>query len=101
MILFHKHIYDASSFGSGSERSLEDPNDFDNIMGSITDLEISSEKIRSFLPKVNWEQLASMYIAGRSAAECEARLTFHLNYFFLYRMELWTSSSFTKLPLQH
>ncbi|WKA08035.1 hypothetical protein VitviT2T_025797 [Vitis vinifera] len=58
---------------SGSERSFEDPNDFDNIMGSITDLEIPPENIRLFLPKVNWEQLASMYVAGRSAAECEAR----------------------------
>ena len=73
MILFLKHIPDPISFGSGSERSFEDPNDFDNIMGSITDLEIPPENIRLFLPKVNWEQLASMYVTGRSAAECEAR----------------------------
>lgn len=29
--------------------------------------------IREFLPKVNWDQVASMYVQGRSGAECEAR----------------------------
>lgn len=40
---------------------------------SIKDLKITPENIREFLPKVNWEQLASMYVMGRSGAECEAR----------------------------
>lgn len=43
-------------------------------MASISDVEITHEKLRLFLPKVNWEQLASMYLMGRrSGAECETR----------------------------
>jgi myb proto-oncogene protein len=45
----------------------------DSILASIRDLEITPEKIREFLPRVNWDQLASSYVAGRSGAECEAR----------------------------
>ncbi|KAJ7975198.1 MYB family protein [Quillaja saponaria] len=56
---------------SGSEGS--DANDFDNIFASIKDLDITPEKIREFVPKVNWDQLASMYVIGHSGAECEAR----------------------------
>lgn len=37
------------------------------------DLEVTPEKIRSFLPLVNWDRLASMYLTGRSGAECESR----------------------------
>ncbi|GFY87399.1 myb domain protein 4r1 [Actinidia rufa] len=48
-------------------------NGFDSIIASIRDLDITPENIRSFLPKVNWERLASMYITRRSGAECEAR----------------------------
>ncbi|XP_059664104.1 uncharacterized protein LOC132309860 [Cornus florida] len=48
-------------------------NDFDNIIESIKDLDITSENIRLFLPKVNWDQLASMYVPSRSGAECRAR----------------------------
>ncbi|XP_022987958.1 uncharacterized protein LOC111485355 isoform X1 [Cucurbita maxima] len=47
--------------------------DLDNILASIKDLDITPEKIREFLPKVNWDKLASMYLRGRSGAECEAR----------------------------
>lgn len=50
-----------------------DTNDFDSMIVSIRDHDITSEDIRLFLPKVNWEQLASMYIMGRSGAECESR----------------------------
>lgn len=50
-----------------------DSNEFDNMIVSIRDHDITSENIRSFLPKVNWEQLASMYVMGRSGAECESR----------------------------
>ncbi|XP_057459371.1 uncharacterized protein LOC130750003 isoform X1 [Actinidia eriantha] len=48
-------------------------NGFDSIIASIRDLDITPENIRSFLPKVNWERLASMYIRRHSGAECEAR----------------------------
>ncbi|XP_010243798.1 PREDICTED: uncharacterized protein LOC104587774 isoform X2 [Nelumbo nucifera] len=50
-----------------------DSNAFDESIASITDLEITPEKIRSFLPNVDWERLASMYVLGHSGAECEAR----------------------------
>ncbi|BFG33153.1 hypothetical protein CerSpe_194270 [Prunus speciosa] len=58
---------------SCSERPYGYSNHIDDILASIKDLEITPEKIREFLPKVNWEQLASMYIVGRSGGECEAR----------------------------
>ncbi|MQL78902.1 hypothetical protein Taro_011354, partial [Colocasia esculenta] len=35
--------------------------------------EFSPEDIRSFLPVVNWERVASMYLPGRSGVECESR----------------------------
>ncbi|KAL0425344.1 UNVERIFIED_CONTAM: Myb-like protein L [Sesamum radiatum] len=50
-----------------------DSSNVDSIMLSIKDIDITPEKIRLFLPKVNWEQLAAMYLPGRSGAECEAR----------------------------
>ncbi|KAJ6411329.1 hypothetical protein OIU84_007984 [Salix udensis] len=56
-----------------SEGSPEDAKDLDSILVSIRDLEITPEKIREFLPRVNWDQLASSYVAGRSGAECKAR----------------------------
>ncbi|KAJ6677063.1 SNRNA-ACTIVATING PROTEIN COMPLEX SUBUNIT 4 [Salix viminalis] len=58
---------------SCSEGSPEDAKDLDSILVSIRDLEITPEKIREFLPRVNWDQLASSYVAGRSGAECKAR----------------------------
>ncbi|XP_052179782.1 uncharacterized protein LOC127793055 [Diospyros lotus] len=47
--------------------------DFDGIIASIRDLDVTPESIRSFLPNVNWERLASMCVSGRSGAECESR----------------------------
>lgn len=61
------------SFYSGSQGSSGHSDDFDKILVSIKDLEVTPEHIREFLPKINWEQLASMYVVGRSGAECEAR----------------------------
>ncbi|XP_062029068.1 uncharacterized protein LOC133745092 [Rosa rugosa] len=58
---------------SYSETPHGDSNDIDKILASIKDLEITPYSIREFLPKVNWEQLASMYVPGRSGGECEAR----------------------------
>nr|WRO64732.1 MYB transcription factor protein [Rosa persica] len=47
--------------------------DIDHILASIKDVEITSHSIREFLPKVNWQRLASMYVPGHSGEECEAR----------------------------
>ncbi|KAH9802086.1 Myb domain-containing protein 4r1 [Citrus sinensis] len=55
------------------EGSATDTNSLDSILASIKDLEVTPEMIRDFLPKVNWDQVASMYVQGRSGAECEAR----------------------------
>lgn len=60
-------------FHSDSGGSYGDLNDLDNLLVSIKDFDITAENIRKFLPKVNWEQLASMYVVGRSGAECEVR----------------------------
>ncbi|XP_068308811.1 uncharacterized protein [Pyrus communis] len=61
---------DESSF---SERPCGESNHIDDILASIKSLEITPEMFREFLPKVKWEQLASMYLPGRSGAECETR----------------------------
>ncbi|XP_022633661.1 transcriptional activator Myb-like [Vigna radiata var. radiata] len=45
----------------------------DNIIASVKDLEVTPERIRKFLPKVNWDLIASMYVGGRTGAECESR----------------------------
>ncbi|KAK6920837.1 SANT/Myb domain [Dillenia turbinata] len=47
--------------------------DLNKIIASIEAHEITSEEIRLFLPKVNWDQLASKHVPGHSGAECEAR----------------------------
>ncbi|XP_074357243.1 uncharacterized protein LOC141696975 isoform X1 [Apium graveolens] len=52
---------------------ISDVDNFDSIIASISDHDITDENMREFLPKVNWEQLASMYTKGRSGAECESR----------------------------
>ena len=58
------------------ESSFGDAQDLDGILASIKDLEIKPEQIREFLPKVNWDRLASMYVVGHTAAECEARYVY-------------------------
>lgn len=45
----------------------------DSIIVSIKDVDITAEQLRLFLPKVNWEQLAAMYVPGHSGSECQAR----------------------------
>ncbi|XP_073296752.1 uncharacterized protein [Primulina huaijiensis] len=57
--------------------SSGDSNNIDSIISSIKDLDFNPERVRLFLPKVNWEQLAAMYVPSRSGAECQARF---LNY---------------------
>ncbi|KAK3013277.1 hypothetical protein RJ639_008267 [Escallonia herrerae] len=58
---------------SGAEGYPVDSSDVDSIITSIRDHDITPEKLKLFLPKVNWENLVSMYVSGRSGAECEAR----------------------------
>ncbi|XAR63943.1 hypothetical protein NMG60_11024111 [Bertholletia excelsa] len=81
--------------GSDAERPSGDTNDVDSIIASIRELDITPENIRSFLPKVNWDRLASMFATGRSGAECEARW---LNYEDpLINPEPWTNMEDKKL----
>ncbi|XP_043696318.1 uncharacterized protein LOC122646781 isoform X2 [Telopea speciosissima] len=68
-MLFDKSLV----FYSGSEGSSGASDAVDSIIASITDLEFTPENIRSFLPKIDWQRLASMHFMGRSGAECEAR----------------------------
>ncbi|ERN00016.1 hypothetical protein AMTR_s00105p00025610 [Amborella trichopoda] len=56
-----------------SEVASGDPNHLDSIIAEISNLEITPQKIRTFLPMVDWERLATMYVKGRTGAECEAR----------------------------
>jgi myb proto-oncogene protein len=46
------HLLDSSGYSPG------DTNDMDIIIESVKDIEITSERIREFLPKVNWDRLA-------------------------------------------
>ncbi|KAF6159653.1 hypothetical protein GIB67_034615, partial [Kingdonia uniflora] len=58
---------------SDMEESVGNSCAVDSIIASIRDHEITHENVRSFLPKVDWERLASMYVVGHSGAECEVR----------------------------
>ncbi|MCD7451747.1 Myb-like DNA-binding domain protein [Datura stramonium] len=58
------------SDGDGCSR---ESGDLDGLIGSIRDHVITPETMRLFLPKVNWDQVASMYLSGRSGAECQSR----------------------------
>ncbi|KAL2321132.1 hypothetical protein Fmac_030101 [Flemingia macrophylla] len=69
---FQEMVFQVSVDRISLEGSFGDANDMDNIIASVKDLEITPERIREFLPKVNWDQLASMHVAGRTAAECES-----------------------------
>jgi hypothetical protein len=48
------------------------------------DFDITAEKMRYCLPFVKWDRLASMYLPGRSGAECESRWCYYLIYKFLF-----------------
>ncbi|KDP37900.1 hypothetical protein JCGZ_05339 [Jatropha curcas] len=58
---------------SCSEGSSSNANNLDAILASIGEMEITPESIREFLPKVDWDRLASLYVVGRTGAECEAQ----------------------------
>ncbi|KAM3268765.1 hypothetical protein P3S67_030729 [Capsicum chacoense] len=47
--------------------------DLDDVIASIRDHKITPETMRSFIPEVNWDQVASMYLPGRSGGECQSR----------------------------
>ncbi|XP_031490897.1 uncharacterized protein LOC116257982 isoform X2 [Nymphaea colorata] len=57
----------------GSEEDFNQPNLLDTAVADISNLNISPEHIKSFLPQVDWNRLASMYLKDRSGAECRAR----------------------------
>lgn len=67
------HYTHAMYLASSADGSPGDGSNLDDIIASVKDLEITPERIREFLPKVNWDQLASLYLKGRSGAECETR----------------------------
>ncbi|MFS7934892.1 putative transcription factor MYB-HB-like family [Helianthus anomalus] len=50
-----------------------DPSCWVNMVAQIKDHKITHEEIKSFLKDVRWKDLASMYVTGRSGAECESR----------------------------
>lgn len=77
---FFRSLTEIMVFGSEIQGFSAESDDLDNILASIKGLDITPEKIREFLPKVNWDKLASMYLRGRSGAECEARYV--LDFFF-------------------
>lgn len=58
----------SSSDGMSGDGNLDD------IIATVKDIEITPERIREFLPNVNWDQLALLYVKGRSGAECETRM---------------------------
>ncbi|XP_054795384.1 uncharacterized protein LOC129300810 isoform X2 [Prosopis cineraria] len=70
---FQEILLQMSINQDSSEWSCGYANNFDNMLVSIKDLEITPENIRKFLPEFNWDQLASKYVTGRTGAECEAR----------------------------
>ncbi|KAK2422350.1 myb domain protein 3r-4 [Trifolium repens] len=70
---FQETVLQISVDRMSSGYSPGDANDMDSIIESIKDIEITPVRIREFLPKVNWDRLASMYVAGRTGGECESR----------------------------
>lgn len=60
-------------FCSNKDGRSGESGDLDGLIASIRDVVITPETMRLFLPKVNWDQVAAMYIPGRSGAECQSR----------------------------
>nr|GLL17457.1 uncharacterized protein LOC109172334 isoform X1 [Ipomoea trifida] len=58
---------------SDMDGSFGDMANIDSNILSIRDLNITPEMMRQFLPKVNWDRLASMYVPRHSGAECQTR----------------------------
>lgn len=56
-----------------SQENMEDTSLLDEQISSISQTEVTAENIRSFLPHVDWERVASTYVAAHSGADCESR----------------------------
>lgn len=56
-----------------SQENMEDSTLLDDQISAVSQIEIKYEDIRFFLPQVDWERLASTYVAGHSGADCQAR----------------------------
>ncbi|KAM0021287.1 putative transcription factor MYB-HB-like family [Helianthus debilis subsp. tardiflorus] len=67
---FQKTLMDNVNLLSGGDA---DPSCWVNMVAQIKDHKITHEEIKSFLKDVRWKDLASMYLTGRSGAECESR----------------------------
>ncbi|CAN1265596.1 Myb-like protein L [Linum perenne] len=50
-----------------------DSDELDRRIKAVSDLEITPEIMKQFLPKVDWNELASRNLEGRSGPECQAR----------------------------
>ncbi|XVF12614.1 hypothetical protein REPUB_Repub08aG0134200 [Reevesia pubescens] len=74
---FQERALQASVDWLSSDGPSGDGRNLDDIIATVKDLEITPERIREFLPNVNWDQLASLYVKGRSGAECETRWLNH------------------------
>ncbi|XP_045789099.1 uncharacterized protein LOC123884131 [Trifolium pratense] len=70
---FQETVLQISVDRMSSGCSPGDGNDMDSIIESVKGIEITPARIREFLTKVNWDRLASMYVAGRTGVECESR----------------------------
>ncbi|KAG5037274.1 hypothetical protein AAZX31_07G095900 [Glycine max] len=70
---FQEMVLQLSLSVDSSEGLPGDANGMDDVIASVKDLAITPERIRQFLPKVNWDLIASMYVGGRTGAECESR----------------------------
>ncbi|KAJ0575896.1 putative transcription factor MYB-HB-like family [Helianthus annuus] len=67
---FQKMLMDNVNLLSGGDA---DPSCWVNMVAQIKDHKITHEEIKSFLKDVSWKDVASMYVTGRSGAECESR----------------------------
>jgi len=56
-----------------SQENMEDSALLDDQISAVSQIEVKSEDIRLFLPQVDWERLASIYVAAHSSADCQAR----------------------------
>ncbi|CAH9136483.1 unnamed protein product [Cuscuta epithymum] len=68
-VMFHRSV----DLISDVDGSFGDLTDIDSNISSIRGLDITPEMMRLFLPKVNWDHLASMFLPKRTGSECQTR----------------------------
>ncbi|CAH9076415.1 unnamed protein product [Cuscuta europaea] len=68
-VMFHRSV----DLISDVDGSFGDLTDIDKNISSIRGLDITPDMIRLFLPKVNWDHLASMFLPKRTGSECQTR----------------------------